>query len=229
MRSSAFALLFCTAVFSISASAESSALELAAARGCFICHSIVKAENHSLPLAPSYTEISDRYRDQKDSASYLIGRVMHGTVYSEQNWAGRVSMRFMPPNVNVSRLEAGELVDWVLHLPVDKATHQRLRQHEAMLILSTTSGCMACHRMDPSPDSRLMPLAPAFRDIAKRYAGNADAQHKLAHSIKHGTRAADKVWQDTNMQFMPPNVALTSENAQQLAEWILSLEFKKTR
>lgn len=229
MRCSVFALLMSAVLFSGSVWAENSALELAAARGCFICHSVVKRDDHTTPLAPSYTEIADRYRDRKDSASYLINRVLHGTVYSEQNWKGRVSMRFMPPNVNVSRLEAGELVHWVLHLPVDKATHARLQRHEKMLILSTTSGCMACHRMDPSPDSRLMPLAPAFRDIAKRYAGKPGAEHKLMRSIKGGTRAADKVWQDTNMQFMPPNVALSDEHARQLAEWILSLNFKKSQ
>ena len=130
----------------------------------------------------------------------------------------------MPPNVNLSRDEAELLVEWILDLPTDEALHQRMVEHESMLILSATSGCMTCHRMEHEADARLIPLAPALRDIADRYRGDPDAAAQLVRSILSGTRRAEKRWQDVNMEFMPPNVALSRDNAEKLTAWILGLE-----
>lgn len=204
--------------------AEESSLELATERGCFICHSLQRSSGETSPLAPSYQEIAERYRADKSALQYLVNRILHGTLYTEQNWSDDISMRFMPPNVNVSRLEAGELANWILELPEDRALRERLERHEDMLVLSTRSGCTACHLMESNADARLMPLAPAFREIARRYRGEAGAEEKLLRSIVHGTRAASKTWQNVNMQFMPPNVGLERSAAEQLARWILELE-----
>jgi len=211
-------------VFSTSLAAETGTLELATARGCFICHTVKTPEDVSAPLAPSYQEIAERYRGKAESQDYLVQRVLHGTAFAEQNWADEISMRFMPPNVNVTRLEAAEMTHWILGLPVDQAIQDRLARHENMLILSTTSGCMACHRMDPSPDNRLMPLAPSFKSIAERYAGDAEAHKKLVRSVLYGTRSASKIWPKVNMRFMPPSVALQKEAAADLVSWILELK-----
>ncbi len=218
------ALVLGVVVVSGAALAEIPALELATERGCFTCHTIHQAKGDTKPLAPSYQEIAERYRTSNDAFQYLVNRVLHGTLYTEQNWANDISMRFMPPNVNVTRLEAGELTNWILNLPVNESLRNKLAEHEAMLILSARSGCPTCHLMDTSPDSRLMPLAPAFRDIARRYKNEPDARKRLVRSIIYGTRAASKTWPDVNMQFMPPNVALDLESAEQLAQWILKLK-----
>ncbi len=217
------ALFFSLLLICKTTAAESPALELATVRGCFICHTINHTKNQTKPLAPSYQEIAERYRGEQGRAQYLIQRVLNGTIYTEQNWAEQINMRFMPPNVNVSRLEAGELVHWILNYPVDEELRDRLAKHEEMLIASTRGGCMTCHLMDPYPDSRLMPLAPAFRDIARRYADKPDAAKQLLRSIVTGTRAASKTWPEVNMQFMPPNVGLDRETAEQLVDWILTL------
>ena len=111
-----------------------------------------------------------------------------------------------------------------LNLPEDKELRDRLARHEAMLILSTRSGCAACHLMDAPADSRLMPLAPAYREIARRYRDDSDAESKLLRSIVQGTRSATKIWPNVNMQFMPPNVGLAREDAKKLATWILELK-----
>ena len=92
-----------------------------------------------------------------------------------------------------------------------------------MLALATTSGCFACHRMTPSPDSRLMPLAPALMEVAERYRDDPRAADRLYRSIKQGTRAQEKKWHNSNMQFMPPNLALASDKARELVDWILQL------
>lgn len=204
--------------------AQEASVELATESGCFICHTIHEDAEATRQLAPSYQEIAERYRGRDDAFDYLVNRILHGTLYTEQNWSDGISMSFMPPNVNVSRMEAGEMTNWILNLPEDKALRDRLAQHEAMLILSTRNGCAACHLMDASPDSRLMPLAPSYREIAVRYRNDADAEEKLVRSIVHGTRSATKIWPNVNMQFMPPNVGLARDDARKLAAWILDLE-----
>lgn len=204
--------------------AQESSLELATERGCFICHTIHVDPAVDRPLAPSYQEIAEQYRNDEQALQYLVNRILHGTLYTEQNWSGGISMRFMPPNVNVDRVEAAELANWILTLPEDKALRHRLANHESMLILSARSGCPACHLMDASPDSRLMPLAPAFREVARRYRDDAEAERKIIRSIIHGTRSATKIWPHVNMQFMPPNVGLVRTDAESLAHWILGLK-----
>ncbi len=218
------AALITLATVSPVGTAVDSTLELATARGCFICHTVAADQQQGNPLAPSYQEVAERYRDRDDAGAYLAERVRHGTAHGEQNWEDSVSMRFMPPNVNLAAGEAEQLVDWILDLPTDEALHRRMVEHESMLILSATSGCMTCHRMEHEADARLMPLAPALRDIADRYRGNPDAKAQLVRSIVAGTRGAEKRWQDVNMEFMPPNVALSRDNAERLAAWILALE-----
>ncbi len=221
---SATLLVLTTLLFSGTIVAQEASVELATDRGCFICHTIHEDAEVDRPLAPSYQKIAEQYRNDANAFQYLVNRILHGTLYAEQNWSGGISMRFMPPNVNVSRVEAGELSNWILKLPEDKALREKLARHEAMLILSTRSGCPACHLMEAIADKRLMPLAPPFREIARRYRNDTDAQRKLERSIIHGTRSATKIWPNVNMQFMPPNVGLARDDVEPMARWILDLK-----
>ena len=216
-------LLVVAAVFFLPSSFAEPSLELATEKGCFVCHSIQADAKVKVPLAPSYTAIANRYKDDSQAFTLLVDRVLHGTLYSGQNWEGEVSMRFMPPNVNVSRSEAGELTNWILNLPVDEKTRQALVQHEEMLIMTTRNGCNACHRMDPVADARLLPLAPSYREIAERYQGQSGAAAVLAGSIVNGTLGNEKKYPNSNMLFMPANVALPAADADRLARWILDL------
>jgi cytochrome c551/c552 len=202
-------------------------LALANASGCFICHKIAPETNgDELPLAPSYQEIALRYRDDKKAFKRLLDRVLHGTVYQEQSWSGKVGMRFMPPNVNVSREDASALVHWILGLDIDPALAQRLLHHDRMLALTRVSGCTICHRIDPVKETRVIPLAPSFREVAAHYRDRSGSKGKLLESVLQGTQGNQKVWQNVNMQFMPPNVALRKEDAVELVDWILSLDTK---
>jgi len=199
-------------------------VELAVGSGCFICHSIDAKSDGTIPLAPSYRAIALRYKDRPDAFTYLTQRVLRGTVYSEQNWQGNIGMRFMPPNLNLDREKAAMLVNWILSLETSGKEAIAIREHERLLTLATTSGCLACHHINPTRDSRVIPLAPAFVDIAKRFAGKPEAVKQLTGSVLRGTRAGEKKWHEANMQFMPPNVALAPAQAQELVEWILSLK-----
>ena len=76
--------------------------------------------------------------------------------------------------------------------------------------LYNTKACMACHKID------VKLVGPAYKDVAARYAGQADAATVLAGKIKNGSQG---VWGPIPM---PPNAAVTEEEAKILAEWILS-------
>lgn len=204
--------------------ASESMIELTTRSGCFICHSIDSREGETKPLAPTWRAIAERYAGRKNAQDYLVTRVLNGTAYSEQNWSGRISMRFMPPNVNVNRVDAGAMVNFILHLDTEIAAGDRFRRHEAMMVLATTSGCLACHQVTTDGDSRHVPLAPSFEQVAARYRDTPRAADYLVPRILKGTAGGDPQWTEVNMEFMPPNVGLTEAHARQLAEWVLTLE-----
>lgn len=197
-------------------------LELATERGCLICHFVKHDPAKQIKLAPSYEEIAARYKDDEDAADYLIDRVLDGTVKGRQNWKGDVNMRFMPPNVNVSKVEASQMVNWILDIK-NKGINPRLVKHEQMLGLAINSGCTVCHAINRNIDRRYVPLAPAYRDIAKKYATRKDVRDELIDSVLHGTINKKKQWENVNMRFMPPSLALSKENAEKLVDWILAL------
>ncbi|MFN7064556.1 MAG: c-type cytochrome [Aquificaceae bacterium] len=77
--------------------------------------------------------------------------------------------------------------------------------------LAKQKGCMACH------DMKAKKVGPSYTDIAKKYAGRADAVDYLAGKIKKGSSG---VWGAVPMP--PQNV--TDAEAKQLAEWIMSIK-----
>lgn len=203
------------------AHADGQMLETATKNGCFICHSVQAKSGPAIPLAPAYADIAERFKDQKDAASYLSQRILQGTVNAKQDWEGKVNMRFMPPNVSVSAEEAAKLAEWILSIKKDEIS-EAVITHEGMLTLAAQNGCIACHGVTQQADSHYIPLAPAFHSVAERYKGNADAKKTLLQSIINGTVDKEKKWPDVNMRFMPPNPALSPKDAETLVDWILS-------
>ncbi|ASL24925.1 c-type cytochrome [Azotobacter chroococcum] len=74
--------------------------------------------------------------------------------------------------------------------------------------LYKTKGCTVCHAVD----SKL--VGPSYKDVAAKYAGQADAIDVLAAKIKNGGSGN---WGQIPM---PPN-AVTEEEAKALAKWVL--------
>ncbi len=77
----------------------------------------------------------------------------------------------------------------------------------AAIALTQKYTCVACHGMD----SRI--VGPSFRDVAKKYAGGADAVGYLAGKIKAGGTG---VWGSIPM----PAQALGEADAKVIAEWL---------
>ena len=77
--------------------------------------------------------------------------------------------------------------------------------------LAEKKSCMACHAVGQKV------VGPAFKEVAKKYGGQADASSKLAEKIAKG---GGGVWGEMPM---PPN-DVTPAEAKTLADWVLSLK-----
>jgi cytochrome c len=75
--------------------------------------------------------------------------------------------------------------------------------------LAQQKGCLACHSVDKKI------VGPAYKDVAKKYAGQAGAADKLAAKIQKGGSGS---WGTVPM---PPN-NVTPAEAKELATWVLS-------
>lgn len=88
--------------------------------------------------------------------------------------------------------------------------------------LAKAKGCLACHTVDKKL------IGPTYKDVAQKYAGQKDAEAKLATTIVKGTPTPAGVgWQKegkATLPFMPPNAAVKPDEAAKLAKWILGLK-----
>ena len=75
--------------------------------------------------------------------------------------------------------------------------------------LAKKNNCLACHAADKKI------VGPAYQDVAKKYAGQADAEATLVKSIKTGGSGK---WGPIPM---PPQAQLSDADAKALAVWVL--------
>lgn len=79
--------------------------------------------------------------------------------------------------------------------------------------LAKSKNCMACH----SVDAKI--VGPAFKEVAKKYAGQKDAEAKLTQKVLNG---GGGVWGPVAM---PANKGqVTEAEAKELVKWVLSLK-----
>ncbi|MBC3808877.1 c-type cytochrome [Undibacterium seohonense] len=78
--------------------------------------------------------------------------------------------------------------------------------------LAKSKNCMACH----SVDAKL--VGPAFRDVAKKYAGDKKAEAILVTKVLKG---GSGVWGAIPM---PANAQVSEADAKTLVKWILSVK-----
>ena len=81
---------------------------------------------------------------------------------------------------------------------------------DEMLDMATAKGCMGCHTIE----TKL--VGPAYKDVAAKYKGDAGAVDKLAKKVVAGGVG---VWGEIPM---PPNAAVTPEEAKKLVDWVLT-------
>ncbi|MCA1978879.1 MAG: c-type cytochrome [Thiobacillus sp.] len=78
--------------------------------------------------------------------------------------------------------------------------------------LAQKNACMSCHGVDKKI------VGPAFKDVAKKYAGDAKAEAELVAKVKNGGKG---VWGQVPM---PPNPQVKDEDAKKIIAWVLSLK-----
>lgn len=77
--------------------------------------------------------------------------------------------------------------------------------------LAKSKACLSCHQVDKKV------VGPAFKDVAAKYKGNADAKAHLLTVIQKGGKG---VWGPVPM---PPQPSVNAGDADKLATWVLSL------
>jgi cytochrome c len=99
-------------------------------------------------------------------------------------------------------LIAASMVAGLLVAPAAQANEALAKKHN----------CTACHQVDKKL------VGPAYKDVAKKYAGQKDAAAKLAEKVKKGGQG---VWGPVPM---PPNAAVPDGDIKTLVAWILSIK-----
>ena len=79
--------------------------------------------------------------------------------------------------------------------------------------LAKKHACIACHVIKGAKT-----VGPSYADVAKKYAGQKDAEAKLADKVKKGGQG---VWGQVPM---PPNAAVPDADVRTLVKWILSIK-----
>ena len=99
----------------------------------------------------------------------------------------------------------------------DTTTETTASNKPAGLELAKKSGCLACHAVDHKL------VGPAWKDVAARYKGDANARDTLVAKVKKGGKGN---WIEvTGGAMMPPySPRVSDENVAALIEFILALE-----
>ena len=85
-------------------------------------------------------------------------------------------------------------------------------QAQASEALARKNNCLGCHAVG----TKL--VGPAYKDVAAKYAGQADAQASLVQSIRNGSVGK---WGELPM---PAHPKLSEADAKKLAAWVLGLK-----
>jgi cytochrome c len=75
----------------------------------------------------------------------------------------------------------------------------------------TKAGCLACHAKDKKV------VGPAYKDVAAKYKGQADAPAKLAESVRKGNKG---VWGPVPMPATGPD-KISDADLKAAIEWVL--------
>ncbi|HEY9145512.1 MAG TPA: c-type cytochrome [Thiobacillus sp.] len=82
----------------------------------------------------------------------------------------------------------------------------------AAMALAQKNACLSCHGVDKKI------VGPAYKDVAKKYAGDKGAHAKLVTKVKAGGKG---VWGEIPM---PPNPQVSAADLDKIVTWILSLK-----
>jgi cytochrome c len=144
------------------------------------------------------------------------------------SWNLRQQIKLLAVMSLANLCRAGLTLLLVVGLPYARLALADEQQDRAMRKLSTESGCSFCHKEEPSKRGvdELLPVAPSWTDIARRYRGQPGAEDRLTKVVMIGSGRGpnDRHWaykvRDTSM---PSSfIEISREDARGLVRWILS-------
>ena len=77
------------------------------------------------------------------------------------------------------------------------------------------AACLACHQV------AVKVVGPAYKDVAKKYAGDKGAVDKLTHKVIAGGK---DVWGPVPMPPKGGNAAVKDEDIKKIVAWVLTLK-----
>lgn len=97
-----------------------------------------------------------------------------------------------------------------LHITLFLSAGLVTAQAQANEALANKSGCLGCHAV------AVKLVGPAYKDVAAKYAGQADAQAMLMQSIRNGSVGK---WGELPM---PAHPKISDADLKKLSTWILA-------
>ena len=112
---------------------------------------------------------------------------------------------------SVDHISTMKLRIFLASLLVLSATgHAFAQENSDVADLVKASGCLSCHSVQEKI------VGPAFKDVAAKYANDADAVSSLAQSVKNGSRGK---WGRIPM---PAHPSISTEDLTTLTTWVMS-------
>ena len=87
---------------------------------------------------------------------------------------------------------------------------------DAAKALAKQNNCLKCHAIDKEKDG------PAFKKVAEKYKGKADAQAKLVNHLTSGEKAKFPDGHEEEHKIVKTNPPKDMEQVKNLADWVLS-------
>lgn len=160
-------------------------------QNCARCHGL---EAISGGIAPDLRKLDiDKETDIYFRDSVLRGKVRNGAVY-------------MPPFEGILSQEA----IWAIRSYLDTRHEVAAAPANEMEVLAKKSNCLSCHAVDTRG------VGPAYREIARKYAKDKNAEAKLLAKVKKGGAGN---WGKVPM---PPMASVPEYDLKALIKWIMA-------
>jgi cytochrome c len=88
---------------------------------------------------------------------------------------------------------------------------------EAARALARQNNCFKCHAIEKKKDG------PAWKDVAEKYRGKADAEEHLVHHLTSGEKAKFPDGHEEDHKIIKTDPANDTAQIKNLVDWILSL------
>lgn len=176
------------------------AQRLARQSACLACHGVYQKKD-----GPAWQDVAAKYHGEADAAERLT---RHVTTGRKARFADG-SERDHPIVKTSDPKRIGNLVDWILALPVAAPVDVAAAQ-----TLAHQSRCLACHAVDARKQG------PAWKDVAARYLGQVGAEEGL---YRHLTTARKARFDDGHEERHPVVKTGDPDRINNLVNWILSL------